>query len=194
MLINGASYVFTHEKIGFLIGAAGLIGLCGYSFRAMLPVVAGDVLHGGPEVLSRLTAATGIGAFIGTLIVSVLRNIPLRTSIPIAVGLNGIACFLFPVFHQSGLMLLALFAGGMGFTITNTVIRTAAQVVTEPRMRGRVMGIFIMVFFGGIGAGSFLTGILARHIGVMPAIQVNGIVLVICAGILATMRKIIPEA
>ena len=57
------------------------------------------------------------------------------------------------------------------------------SVTTPPELRGRVMGIYLMVFLGGSPIGSPLIGLVSDAIGVRQAIAICGAVVAVGAGI-----------
>jgi len=84
--------------------------------------------------------------------------------------------------------MLALALGGLGlmmfFATSNTVVQTS---VTD-EMRGRVMGVWVLVFGGMTPIGSLIAGSLAQSFGVSIAITIGAVV---CAGAVAVAHAIL---
>src|SRR3984957_991621 len=64
---EGWDYVRAFQPIRTILLLFALISLMGFPYAVLLPVFAGQVLHGGAYVLGWLTAASGIGALVSGL-------------------------------------------------------------------------------------------------------------------------------
>jgi MFS family permease len=75
----------------------------------------------------------------------------------------------------------------MGATALLTLIsaNTYVQSNTSNALRGRVMGIYLMIFMGGTPIGSPLIGFVAAAIGIRSTIVLCGLVLVTAAIVIA---------
>jgi MFS family permease len=71
----------------------------------------------------------------------------------------------------------------LGATVLLTLIsaNTYVQSHTDSNMRGRVMGIYLMIFMGGTPIGSPLVGFMAAAFGIRGAIVVCGIIVAVAA-------------
>jgi MFS family permease len=80
----------------------------------------------------------------------------------------------------------------MGATVLLTLIsaNTYVQSNTDSALRGRVMGIYLMIFMGGTPIGSPLIGFLAGIFGIRPTIVFCGAVVLLAALIL---RKVFSD-
>jgi len=194
MATDGIRYSFLHDGISVLIILFAFVGMFGYSFRAILPVIAGDVFHGGADILSYLATAVGIGAVSGTLAVTFLRKFSSRVFIIFGVLCMGISLSIFPFAEKLTATLILFFFAGAGFTMVTTMVRSTAQIIVASHMKGRMMGILIMSFFAGIAIGSFLTGLAAKRFGAVNATQVNGIILFLFGITLLIWKSKIPLA
>jgi MFS family permease len=79
----------------------------------------------------------------------------------------------------------------MGATALLTLIsaNTYVQSNTTNALRGRVMGIYLMIFMGGTPIGSPLIGFVASAIGIRAAIVLCGLVLLVAALIIRNRFK-----
>jgi MFS family permease len=156
---------------------AFFIGMFGFNFLVVLPLVARYVLDGGSVLLGFLWAALGIGAVVSALVLAGRRTYSLRTifvgGAAFSVLLAGIA--LSELIPLKVVLLLAL---GVALTAFAATANTAVQLSTPDRLRGRVMGLWMLLFAGSTPFGGFLTGYMAEHLGVQAAIGFNA---VICA-------------
>jgi MFS family permease len=172
---EGWDYVRTFRPIRTILLLFSLTSLMGHPYTVLLPVFAGQVLHGGAATLGWLTAASGIGAFASALSLAVRKSVVgLTRMLQIAAAVLGCALILFGLSHTLWLSLaLMVFAGfGLiqGASVSNTIIQS---LVTEDK-RARVMGYYTMAFFGASPFGSLLAGLLAHRIGAPLTVIITG--------------------
>jgi MFS family permease len=65
---------------------------------------------------------------------------------------------------------LVLFAAGFALTLVFNLANATVQTLTAARLRGRVMAIYSMAFFGAMPIGAIMIGWLASHFGEPAAI------------------------
>jgi MFS family permease len=178
-MIEGWDYVRTFAPIRTILLLFAVTSLMGWPYAVLLPIFAGQVLHGGPHTLAWLTTASGVGALASGLSLAIRKSVTGLTSmIQIAAAMFGGALILFGLSHTLWWsLLLMLFAGfGMmqGASASNTVIQT---LVPEDK-RARVMSYYTMAFVGMAPFGSLLAGTLAHWIGAPHTVMVTGTVCV----------------
>ena len=172
---QGWSYVSTSLPIRTLLLFFVVIGLMGYSYTALLPVFASQVLHGGPTTLGWLTSASGIGALMSTLSLALRKSVVgLTRMVQIAGTLLGLGLILFGWSHVLWLSLLLMLLIGFGLLQCVTGINTILQSLAPEDMRGRVMSYYTMAFFGAAPVGSLLVSALAAKIGAPIAVGLSG--------------------
>ena len=105
---EGWDYVRTFRPIRTILLLFALLSLMGYSYSVLLPVFAGQVLHGGAYTLGWLTAASGIGALVSALSLAVRKSVVgLTRMLQIAAAMLGGALILFGLSHTLWLSLAA---------------------------------------------------------------------------------------
>src|SRR5580692_12873151 len=72
---EGWDYVRTFRPIRTILLLFALISLMGYSYAVLLPIFAGQVLHGGAYTLGWLTTASGIGALLSAFSLAVRKSV-----------------------------------------------------------------------------------------------------------------------
>ena len=75
--------------------------------------------------------------------------------------------------------LLLLIPTGLALVLYTTAANSSVQLGTKPRMRGRVMGVYMLVFLGGAPIGSPLIGWIAEQFGPRMSLISGGVVSVI---------------
>jgi MFS family permease len=84
-LREGWDYVRAFRPIRSLLLMVAVVSLMGWPYSVLLPVFAGDVLHGGPHTLGWLTGASGIGALTSALSLALRKTVAgLTTMVQIA--------------------------------------------------------------------------------------------------------------
>ncbi len=174
-LHEGWTYVSTFVPIRTILLAFALISLMGWPYATLLPIFAGSVLHGGPQTLASLTAASGMGALISALSLTLRKTVVgLSRMLQIASATLGVALICFSFSRILWLSLLLMVFVGFGLiqcaSVSNTIIQS---LVTEDK-RARVMGYYTMAFFGMAPFGSLFAGALAHRIGAPHTLIVTG--------------------
>jgi len=152
-----------------------LVGVMAMPYNTLMPVVAKQVLHGGPHTLGMLMTAAGVGALAGTLYLASRRTIlGLGRVILVASLALGLALVAFS-FSRSLWLSLALlpFVGG-GMMLQAAATNTILQTVVEERLRGRVMALYATAILGTLPIGSLLAGAMASRIGAPRTILIGG--------------------
>jgi MFS family permease len=172
---EGWDYVRKFAPIRTILLLFALTSLMGWPYAVLLPIFAGQVLHGGPHTLAWLTTASGVGALSSALSLAFRKSvIGLTRMIQIAAAMFGGALILFGLSHTlwSSLLLMVFVGFGMmqGASASNTVIQT---LVPEDK-RARVMSYYTMAFVGMAPFGSLLAGTLAHWMGAPHTVMVTG--------------------
>jgi MFS family permease len=172
---EGWDYVWTFPPIRTILMLFALTSLMGYPYMVLLPVFAGQMLHGGAATLGWLTGASGIGAFASALSLAVRKSVVgLTHMLQIAAAVLGCALILFGLSHTLWLSLVLMVFAGFGLiqgaSVSNTIIQS---LVTEDK-RARVMSYYTMAFFGASPFGSLLAGVLAHRIGAPITVIITG--------------------
>jgi MFS family permease len=179
-LREGVAYAFGFVPIRALLSLLAAVSLAAMPLAVLMPVFAKEVLEGGPGTLGMLTAAQGLGALGGALVLASRRSV-LGLGRQIAwtsgmVGLGLIAFSLSTVLWLSlGLLALTGFAMMMEMAASNTILQT----IVEDDKRGRVMSLYAMAFLGTAPLGSLLAGALASRIGAVYTVELAGAACVI---------------
>jgi MFS family permease len=174
-LREGWSYVSSFTPVRSILLLFALVSLMGMPYMVLMPVFAGNVLHGGPHTLGFLMGAAGAGALVSALSLVLRRSVRgLTKMIVISAMVFGTALVAFGLSRWLWLsLILMLFTGfGMlqGLTASNTIIQT---LVSEDK-RGRVMSYYTAAFVGMAPFGSLLAGSMAEWIGAPRTVMVTG--------------------
>jgi MFS family permease len=174
-LREGFTYTFGFlplRNIILMVSVSSLMGIC---YVVLMPVIARDILHGGPQTLGFLMAATGVGALIAAIYLASQKSVQgLAKFIPISSSLFGAALVVLAFSHNFVLSLPIMLFIGLGLTAQLAASNTLLQTLVEDDKRGRVMGIYAMAFRGIAPFGSLLAGALASKIGAQYTLLIGG--------------------
>ena len=174
-LKEGWLYVSGFAPVRTILLLFALVSLMGIPYVVLMPIFAAQVLHGGPHTLGWLTGASGIGALIAAVSLTLRKSVVgLTKHIQTAAGMFGAGLILFGLSHVlwSSLLLMLVIGYGMmlGLAGSNTIIQT----LVPEEMRGRVMSYYTMAFVGMAPFGSLLAGGLAHWIGAPRTVMFTG--------------------
>jgi MFS family permease len=195
-LIEGFRYAFGFLPIREILMILALVNLAAMPLMVLLPVFATTVLHGGPDTLGLLTAATGLGALLGALCLASRKSVlGLGRQIAWASALFGLSLIAFSFSHVLWLSMLLLVSGGFAVMMETAASNTILQTIVDDDKRGRVMSFYAMAFLGVAPLGSLLAGSLASHLGVAHVVQIAGTMCIMGSMVFAwrlpALRKIV---
>jgi MFS family permease len=175
-LREGWVYVLQSRTIRSILMLLALVSLVGMPYTVLMPVMANEVLGGGPNTLGLLMASTGVGALVGALFLTARKTVlGLGKYIPLAAALFGTGLFLFAMSQVLWLSMLLLVVTGYGFITQLAVSNTLLQTIVDEDKRGRVMSFYVMAFMGTAPFGSLLAGSVAEHLGAPTTLMIGGI-------------------
>ncbi len=171
----GLSYIWHDQMIRSLIILVAVSNIFAMGYSTLLPAFARDVLHAGELGLGLMSAAVGAGALIGALLVASLSDFTHKG------WLLTFGNIFFPVMvlclaasRWLPLSLLILVCIGLGFMIQNTTVNTVIQSVVPDELRGRVMGVYTVVFMGFFPIGSLIAGTVAQSFNIPTGAAFGG--------------------
>jgi MFS family permease len=172
---EGWVYVRTFRPIRTILLLFAIISLMGYPYAVLLPVFAGQVLHGGATTLGWLTGASGIGALVSALSLAVRKSVVgLTPMLQIAAAMLGSALILFGLSHTLWLSLVLMVFAGFGLMQGAAASNTIIQSLVPEDKRARAMSYYTTAFFGAAPFGSLLAGALAHRIGAPYTVMLSG--------------------
>jgi len=178
----GVRYVAMSPAIRAILGRAAVFGLGASAVMALMPLVARDLIAGGPLTYGLLLGAFGVGAIAGAMASTRVRDL-LSTE-----GLVRCACIVFAmaaaIAATSTLLLLtmaALMLGGAAWVLALSTFNVTVQLSTPRWVVARALSLYQMAAFGGIALGSWLWGFVAEHGDVRTALHAAALVMVACA-------------
>lgn len=174
-LRSGYDYVSRSVPIRTALILLAVVSAMGMPYTVLMPVVAADILGGGPATLGWLMTATGVGALGGAIyLASRASVVGLGRVIAIASTVFGAGLLAFAASRTLWLSLAVLPLVGAGFMVQMAATNTVLQTIVEDRFRGRLMAFYTMAFLGTAPLGSLLAGTLAERFGAPLTIAIGG--------------------
>jgi MFS family permease len=185
-LREGLRYVLRRRDLVLILVLVAFVACFGMNFQLTTALVAREVFHTGASAFGLASTMLAVGALIGALLAA-RRAKPPRPLLPIAAlafGLLEIVTGLMPTFVS---FLLLLVPTGMALLTFNTAANATMQLSVSPEMRGRVMGLYMLVFAGTAPLGSPAIGWLAEQFGPRAGLIVGGVASSLAALVVAAL-------
>jgi MFS family permease len=188
-MLEGFAYVAKHRRVRLLLIFLAVVGIFGWSYSVLLPAYARDILHVGEHGYGALLSANGLGALLGALTVATFGSrIQSRRLIFTGMWVFTASLLLLAVVRWFPLVLTCMAVSGWGMLLFFSTANTLIQTSVSDAMRGRVMGIWTLVFGGLMPLGGLESGLLAQALGVPWAVAIGALV---CGGAGAVMWRVV---
>lgn len=182
-LKEGLRYTASHVAIRTLVSIAAVVSLFGLAFMTLMPAWATTVLGGDAGTNGLLLAARGVGAVTGALLIAALGQFNGRGK------LLTVGSFVFPVMmlifagvRWLPLSLLLLAGTGWGFMVLFNLANTLLQTLVPDDLRGRVVSIYTLGFFGLMPLGALLAGWAAEVLGEPNTLALSALITLVFSG------------
>lgn len=169
----GLKYVWRTPELRVPLVMMAVVSTLAYNFSVVLPLLTKSVYGRGGGAYGLLSAAMGVGALAGALLLA-SRARPSRRMLVASTMAFGVATLGLAAApgYTAGLILLVPIGAAAILFINST--NSLLQLNAEDSMRGRVMALWSVVFLGSTPIGGPLTGALARGLGVRWAVAIGG--------------------
>jgi hypothetical protein len=155
--------------------------ILGFSHQAVLPSLARDVLHTGPEGLGALSAARSVGGMLG--LAAAFRGVADGArflAVLLAFGVSLVLLAISPhVLGFVGVLLVVTLVNAAG-ALADLLAQSLLQLGAPPALRGRAGGAWV-VAIGLAPLGQLQIGALASLFGVGVALGTSGLALAVLA-------------
>jgi MFS family permease len=195
-IAEGVRYAAGTPRVALVMGLLMVVSLFVVNTSVLVPLIARDVLHEGAHGFGLLMASLGVGAVVGALGVAALSVGRPPLGLVVGPGLAAAALVLaLSTARHFGVAAAMLAALGFAQIIFMTSCNSTVQIAVPDELRGRVMGLYALVFAGMTPIGALLMGTVAEHWGVSRACAVGGGVgLLLILTLVAGWRRRRPES
>ncbi len=180
---EGLRYVRSSEPILAVLLITAVMNMLAFPYMTLLPVFARDVLNQGPVGLGILGAGSGVGAFVGLLVINQIRHrVDPGWIFGIGSCLQALALLCFANSTLMGLSLALLICSGLGQACFSTMQSSIILVAASDEMRSRAMGTLVLAIGAG-PLGRLQAGGLAQGLGAPAAISIQTGLAVLLVGL-----------
>ena len=175
------TYVRSNTQILSLMIVVFFGATFGLNFQIFNALMATSEFHKGPAQFGALGSTLAIGSLTGALLTARFPHgrSPKRIMRFAVLFGTAVAAISFAPSYFFYCCVLPI-AGALAIT-TMVSANTYVQTNTEPRMRGRVMGIYLTVFMGGTPVGAPIVGSLSTALGIRDTMRICGLITVVAA-------------
>jgi MFS family permease len=181
-LREGLGYVRRQKTVLTLMVMIGIVSLFGLSFATLMPVWAVDVLGGDATTNGLLQSARGLGALIGALSIASLGRFNYKGRL-LTAGTFALPIMLL-IFSQTRLLpasLILLVGIGLSQIPIMNMANALVQILVPDALRGRVMGVYTLFFFGAMPIGGLWAGTVAHYLGAPATIAIGAVIVLATA-------------
>lgn len=173
-IVSGVRYIINSPSIKIVLTRCMFTGVVGGAVVALLPLVARDLLRGDAQTYGIILSAFGVGAVIGTVNMTNVRN---RMSSEAAIRACGLLMGgTFAVVGLSGHAVLtaaALLVAGAAWMLSWLLFSIDVQLLAPKWVAGRSLAAYHAISSGGIAVGSWGWGYLTDVAGAGTALLVS---------------------
>ncbi len=191
-LREGLRYTFSRPDLRLIMVTVACVSIFGWSYIAILPVIAGAIFHEGATGLGHMYTAIGFGAVTATILVSLYlsRVGPTRFILGGNIAITAVL-LLFSFVTNFTIGLILMFFAGLALLAQMAVMNSTVQHSIDNAFRGRVMSIYVTMFRGMSPIGALLIGYLGDAISPQWAIRLMAIPLAGTVVLLVARRHLI---
>ncbi|KZB87271.1 MFS transporter [Amycolatopsis regifaucium] len=188
-LVEGLRYVRRRSDLMTVMVLVFFVSTFGITYFTSLPIVAANVFHTNADGYGLLSTLVAVGTFTGALM-SARRNsrggprVRLLLISAFLLGAFEVVTAFMPTYLTFGLALIPL--GFATITFLNTA-NALVQTAVSPEMRGRVMGLYVLVLIGGNPVGGPMTGWMADAFGGRSPFYIGGAISALAAVVCAVV-------
>jgi MFS family permease len=188
----GIRFVAMSPTIRTVLFRAFVFGLAGSAIQALMPLVARDLIRGGPVTFGLLLGAFGLGAVGGGLFSSRIRQARGAEGLVRQSFIGFAVCALVTAFSaNTALTMLAMALGGACWVLALSSFNVAVQVSSPRWVVGRTLALYQTAAFGGMAVGSWTWGLLAERFSISEALALSALVHLLA--VLVGLRWVLPN-
>ncbi|MBC5768186.1 MFS transporter [Ramlibacter albus] len=190
-LMDGLRHVWARGELRTVLFMFFLIGTFGLNFPIYISTMAVSVFAVGAREFGLLTSSMAVGSVTGALL-SAGRDKPrmgLLVGAAVAFGVALLTAAAMPTYRWFA---VALFFAGLSTQTFTTTAHSAAQLWSDPFLRGRVIALVLAVSAGGTPLGAPLIGLVANRLGARWALvagAMSGLVAAAVGAVVLVRRR-----
>ncbi|HEX9059424.1 MAG TPA: MFS transporter [Clostridia bacterium] len=172
---EGIKFILKQDTLLYTVLLMAVIGTFAMNLSVSVPLFAKDVLKLSEKGFGFLMSFTGIGSFLGAMMLAIMsKSGPqkfITNVMPLTIAVLLILAGFTNSFIAAGLCLSLI---GFCFVSFSSNANSTMQLNSKDEYRGRVMSVFSLVFMGTTPIGNLYTGILSERFGARFGIEACG--------------------
>lgn len=171
---EGLTYAKDRKDLLVPLLMMALVGTFAYEFQVTIPLLARETFDLGATGFGLLYAAMGLGSVVAGLTIAG-RVAPRIRTITVAALVFGAGLALAAVSPTPATAAIFLTLTGAASVVFSSTTNATIQLRAEPRMRGRVVALYIVAFMGSTPLGGPLVGAIGEAAGARAALAVGAL-------------------
>ncbi|MEX2275591.1 MAG: MFS transporter [Actinomycetota bacterium] len=179
---EGLRYVWHTRELRLPLLLMSVLFTFSFNWFVLMPLLAERTFSGGAGTYGSILSLMGVGSFIGALVLAhrARSGHRLLAISGIAVGVMSLAAGFAPTLGWELAVVVPLGLATIAFMITGN---TTLQLTADPKMRGRVMSLYSVVFLGSTPIGAPILGWIGEHLGARAGLVFGGVIALLASGI-----------
>ncbi len=164
---GGFAYVASAPAIRAAMFRCFVFTLFASALWSLLPLVAKNLVGGGPSTYGVMLGALGGGALIGASLIGWMRHaLGLRRLFAISTACFCLATTVLAIATSLWVIVPLLALGGLGWMIAMSTFNVVVQMAAHETFKGRAISVYYVALFGGLALGSWIWGHVAEQIDI----------------------------
>ncbi len=185
---EGLRYISQTPRLKQALVLLAVVGALAFNFNTVLPVLAKTDFRGDASTYALLLVALGVGSVAGALTAARNRAPRLRVVVGAAMAM-GAVMLAAAAARSLALEVAALVLVGFFSLLYLSTTNSTCQLASAPEMRGRVMGVYSVIFTGSTPVGALLIGLVDQELGARWGFVVGAVPAVVAAAILGVVLR-----
>jgi MFS family permease len=174
-LSDGLRHVARHPRMLWPIVLVGVFGMFCNNLPVTLAAYARTVYRSGPGGYGLLTSMLAVGSLLGALFSARRASTTVRGLLVIGGALAALYTIAAVTSAQWAYCVVLAAVGGTTLLLFTSANSTVQLTAADP-VRGRVMGVYLLVFIGSGALGGPLLGVIDQHLGPRYGMLLAGLV------------------
>lgn len=188
---DGVRYGFSREPLRSLLLVSAVLGSSFSVMQTTMPRVVEEIYERDGRAAGLIVSVFGVGMLISSGVVANRQGMRHGRNVAIFIGIGlGLGQLLVSLQGNYWIAVAVMIAWGANAGIAMASHRTLIQTHTDAPMMGRVMGIMMLGFAGGLPIGAGISALLTPTLGLQETMTVTGIA-TMCITIPLLSRKAI---
>jgi MFS family permease len=181
-MVAGGRYALHSPPIRTVLTRALLFGLTSAAYIALGPLIAKDMLQGTAATYGIMLGATGVGAVMGALMISDLRErLSVETAVRIFTLATALGIVVIGLSHNLILTCAGYFVIGLSNMTTVSLLNVGVQLSSPRWVTARSLSLYTSALTGGIAVGSWVWGEATAAFGLSSALLLSALAVLVAS-------------